>query len=124
MNLNQENADPQKLKQSIVDIAVEAWRFKKIFEKAMQKLDAGESNRYISQFKWFIKKVELALKEAGLRIINVEGQPFDIGMAVTPINMDDFSDGDLLIVEQMLEPIIMDSESIVKIGTVFLRRGE
>ncbi|MDD4767083.1 MAG: hypothetical protein PHF87_05795 [Desulfotomaculaceae bacterium] len=114
----------QKLKQSIADIAVEAWRFRRIFVRAMQKLDAGDSTRYLNQFAWFMKKVDSALKEAKLRVINVEGQPFEAGMAVTPLNIDEFSTADMLYVEQMLEPIIMDNESIVKIGTVLLGRVE
>lgn len=62
---------------AIIDMAVEAWRFRRVFDKAMSKLDAGESSRYIGQFNWFIKKVEAALKTAGMRIVNVEGQAYD-----------------------------------------------
>jgi hypothetical protein len=88
----------------------------------MQKLDAGERARYLGQFLWFSKKVDAALEAAGLRIVNVEGQVFDVGMAVTPINLEDFSSEDEMLVEQMLEPIIMDATSIIKTGTVVLGR--
>lgn len=117
-------SEVETLKQSIISMVVEAWRFRRVFEKAMNKLDAGESTRYISQFSWFIKKVDAALEDAGFRIVNVEGKLFDVGMAVTPLNMDDFSHEDVLFVEQMPEPIIMDSESVVKTGTVILGRAK
>ena len=111
-------------RQTIIAMAVEAWRFRRVFEKAMSKLDAGESSRYIGQFNWFIKKVDEALKTAGMKIVNVEGLPYDVGMALTPLNIDDFEPDDPLYIEQMIEPIIMDSESILKTGTAILGRIE
>lgn len=121
--MEENNTSVERLRKSIVDMAVESWRFRRIFEKAMSKLDAGDSSRYVSQFAWFIKKVDAALENAGLRIVNVEGQYFDVGMAVTPLNMDDFDAHNRLFVEQMIEPIIMDAESVVKTGTVILGRA-
>ena len=113
-----------ELRNTIIDMAVEAWRFRRVFDKAMSKLEAGESTRYIGQFNWFIKKVESALKTAGMRIVNVEGQPYDIGMALSPLNIDDFEAEDRLYVEQMIEPIIMDDEKVLKTGTAILGRIE
>lgn len=109
---------------AIIEMAVEAWRFRRVFNKAMSKLEAGESSRYIGQFNWFIKKVESALKTAGMRIVDVEGQPYDIGMALSPLNIDDFDADDQLYVEQMIEPIIMDDEKVLKTGTAMLGRIE
>ena len=108
---------------AIISMAVEAWRFRKVFEKAMSKLDIGESSRYINQYNWFYKKVTAALEDIGLRIENVEGKLFDVGMAVAPLNIEDFSPEDTLFVELMMEPIIMDSESVVRTGTVILGRA-
>ena len=116
------NITETQLRQSIIEMAAEAWRFRRVFEKAMSKLDAGDSARYIGQFNWFIKKVDSALETSGMRIVNVEGKPYDIGMAVTSLNIDDFASEDLLYVEQMIEPIIMDNDSVLKTGTVILGR--
>ena len=122
--MEEKNISIERFRKSIIDIAVESWRLRRVFEKAMSKLDAGDSSRYLNQFTWFIKRVDAALENAGLRIVNVEGQYFDVGMAVTPQNMDDFDTYDRLYVEQMLEPIIMDAESVVKTGTVILGRAD
>lgn len=112
------------LNQVIINIAVESWRIGKVIERMMMKIDAGEQARYKSQFCWFIKKVEESLKQAGLNLVNVEGQPFDPGMAATPLNIEEFDTGDTLIVDQMIEPIIMSKEGLVKAGTVTLRKVE
>ena len=120
----QPNITPNILTQSVVSMAVESWRFAKMFDRLLTKLDAGEQNRYKSQFRWFIKKVEEALEQVDLRIVNVEGSPFDPGMAATPLNIEEFDTKDILVVDQMLEPIIMGKEGLVKTGTVTLRKVE
>lgn len=114
----------ESLRNSIIDMAVEAWRFGKVFEKVLQKFDVSDQKKYISQYNWFFKKVGYALENAGLRIVNVEGQIYDIGMAVTPINLNEFATDDALVIELMIEPIIMDTGSVVKKGTVLLNKWE
>jgi len=108
--------------QSVISLAVESWRFGKVFDRLLTKLDAGEQSRYKNQFRWFIKKVEEALEQADLRIVNVEGHLFDPGMAATPLNIEEFDANDTLMVDQMIEPIIMGKEGLIKTGTVTLRK--
>lgn len=118
------NISTTQLNKSVVVMAVESWRFGKVFERLLTKFDVSEQVRYRSQFRWYIKKVEEALEQAGLRIVNVEGHPFDPGMAATPLNIEEFNAEDFLMVDQMLEPIIMGKDGLVKIGTVTLRKVE
>lgn len=121
--MEQNDGNYNVLKQSVINIAVEAWRFKRVFISAMGKLDAGDSTKYLSQYNWFDKKVTIALEDAGLRTVNVEGQLFDVGMPLTPINLDDFSLSDSLYIEQMIEPIIMENGVVVRPGTAILGRS-
>jgi len=110
------------LQQALINIASESWRFGRVFDRLLTKLDAGEQKRYQSQLRWFIKKVEEALAQADLRIVNVEGHPFDPGIAATPLNIEDFQPDDSLVVDQMLEPIIMNNDGLVKSGTIIIRK--
>lgn len=112
------------LRSSLVDMAVEAWRFGKVVDRMMAKLDAGEKGRYVNQFRWFLKKTEETLGRSGLRIVNLEGHPFDPGFAASPLNLEDFGPDDALFVDQMIEPVIMDDAGIVRTGTVMLRRRD
>ena len=109
---------------SIIDISNEAFRFKRVFLRAISKLDADAQNKYASQFSWFSKKVDKAVENAGLKIVDLTGQLFDPGMAVTPLNIEDFDAEDQLYIEQMMEPIIMKDDRIKKTGTVMLGRIE
>ena len=117
-----ETAHSEELRKAVLEIAVEAWRFRNVFDKAMSKLDPSEGSKYYSQFNWFYRKVELSLQMAGMRTIDITGQPYDIGMAVTPLNLDDFPADEILYIEQMVEPIILDDHGIVRTGTVILGR--
>jgi hypothetical protein len=122
VEIDNTNGRIEMLTQVVIGMAVESWRFGRVFDRLLLKLDAGEQNRYKSQFRWFIKKVEEALEQADMRIVNVEGHPFDPGMAATPLNIEEFDANDALMVDQMIEPIIMGKEGLIKTGTVTLRK--
>lgn len=118
------NQNNEQLERSLIDIAVESWRFSRLFARVVNKLDAGESARYVNQLRYFQKKVEDSLDSSGLKLVNVEGQPFDPGVAASALNIGDFGPDDHLLVDQMVEPIIMGPEGLRKQGTVMLRKVE
>jgi hypothetical protein len=113
-----------ELERSLIDLVIESWRFAKLFVRMINKLDTGEGSRYKNQFRYYIKRLEEILAQSSLRLVNVEGQPYDPGMAATALNLAEFGPDDPLVVDQMVEPIIMGSEGLVRTGTVMLRRAE
>lgn len=121
---NENVSSVNQLERSLIDIAIESWRFSRLFTRAVNKLDAGEAVRYVNQIRYFQKKVDETLGSAGLKIVNVEGQIFDPGMAVSALNIADFAPEDTLFVDQMVEPIIMGPEGLVRGGTIMLRKTQ
>ena len=119
-NANEPVAD---LRQPLIEIVIESWRLAKLFQRVLGKLDAAESNRYANQVRYFQKRVDDTLALTGMRLVSLEGHPYDPGMAVTPLNIADFGPDDMLVVEQMMEPILMGPEGIVKSGTVLLKQA-
>jgi len=117
-------ASPGRLKDCLVEITVESWRFARLFSRALGKLDAGEASRYSNQLRYYLKRLEESLGATGLRIVNLEGQPYDPGMAATALNIADFGPEDRLLVDQMIEPIIMSDAGLVKTGTIMVRKFE
>ncbi len=113
-----------QLEKSLIDIAVESWRFAKLFSRLVSKVDAGEGARFINQYRYYLKRLEENLEQAGLRLVNVEGHPYEPGIAATALNIGDFGPDDHLLVDQMVEPIIMGQEGLVRAGTVMLRKTE
>ncbi len=122
--MTQQAESSEQMEQSLIDIAVESWRFSRLFGKVVSNLDAGESGRYVNQLRYFQKKVEESLDSSGLKLVNVEGQPYDAGMAASALNLGDFGPDDVLLVDQMVEPIIMGPNGLRKQGTVMLRKVE
>lgn len=111
-------------KTAVINSAIESWRFSKVFERMLGQLDAADTRRYTSQLRFFVKQTEQTLEDMGLRVVNVEGLPWDPGMAVTAVNRADFEVDDVLEVNLMLEPILMEGTVLVKTGKVTLRRIE
>lgn len=109
---------------ALINVAIESWRFSRLFARVLTKLDAGEAQRYANQFRFYLKQLEDNLELVGLKIANLEGQIFSTGMAATPLNIEDFETEDILIVDQMVEPVIMSSEGVVRSGTVMLRKAQ
>jgi hypothetical protein len=106
----------------LIDVVIESWRFSRTFGRVLSKLDAGEAARYQSQLRFYLKRLDEALANAGLRIVNLEGQPYDTGMAATALNIADFAPEDVLFVEQMVEPVIMGEDGLRRTGTIMLKR--
>ncbi len=121
--MSQTNEDKDQFEHSLIEVAVESWRFSRLFGKVVNKLDAGEASRYLSQLRYFQKKVEDNLASSGLKLVNVEGHPYDPGMAASALNLGDFGPDDVLLVDQILEPIIMGSDGLRKQGTVMLKKA-
>lgn len=113
-----------KSSQIILELIIESWRFTRLFAKLLTKLDAGESQRYLNQFKYYLNQLDANLEKIDCKLVNLDGQPFNAGMAVSALNIEDFAPDDLLIIEQMIEPIIMGPEGVLKTGTVILRKAQ
>jgi hypothetical protein len=112
----------EKAADALLEMAIEGWRLARLFTRVLTKLDAGEGGRYANQVRYFIKRVEESLEAAGLRLVNLEGQPYDTGLPATALNIEDFAADDRLYVDQMLEPVVMSAQGIIKTGTVLLRK--
>ena len=110
------------LETTLASLAIESWRLSKSFERLLTKSDPMEQRKYKSKLSWFNKKLNETLEEANLKFINLENQKYDTGAAVTAINLDDFKPDDDLEIDQMIEPIVMSNEGVLRAGTVVLRK--
>jgi hypothetical protein len=108
------------LRQPYLDLAIESWRFAKLFARVTTKMDLTEANRYSNQLRYFQKRLDDSLLAIEMKIVNLEGQLYDPGMAASPLNIADFGPDDRLMVDQMVEPLIMGPDGIVKSATVML----
>src|SRR3546814_18451834 len=99
--MTQQAESSEQMEQSLIDIAVESWRFSRLFGKVVSKLDAGESGRYVNQLRYFQQKAEESLDSNGLQLVNVQGQPYDPGMAAPGFNLGDVGPDYVLLAEDI-----------------------
>ena len=109
---------------TMVQLAVDSWRLARTFGRVAENMDAGEGTRYLNQIRYFLRKLDEVLESSGLRVVDLEGQFYDEGQAVSAVNLGDFAPDDTLLVDQMLEPIIMGPDGLVRQGTVLLRKAQ
>ena len=108
--------------EQLVALASESWRLAKQFQRAIDVSEASVAQRQSSQVRYFQKRMNDILGEAGLQLVDLEGQPFDAGAAVAPLNGSDFGPDEDLVIDQMLEPTIMDRNGVRRVGTCMLRK--
>lgn len=110
---------------TIAEFAVEEYRFMRTYDSAVNKLFPEEQKRYASAYTYHKSKVRELLEKFNLKAISFNGQDYDEGLPVTPLNADEFEAADRLVVEQTFEPAIITSEgNIIRQGTVSLARKE
>jgi hypothetical protein len=119
---NATGADCARIEAALIDLTTEGWRFGRLFARVLSRLDAGDAVRYENQLRYFLKRVEDVLDSADLRLVNLEGQPYDAGLPVSALNAADFAGTDALTVDQMIEPVIMGPDGLRKAGAVVVRR--
>lgn len=121
MNLTPMEEENARLRELVLSLGLEAWRLAPVLSRVLNRLDAHEQSRYISKIRWFAKKTESVLQDAGYRLVSYEGQAYDSGLPATPLNMDEFAETANLYVARMVEPVVMDADGrIVRSGTMIL----
>lgn len=106
---------------ALAELAVESWRFAKEYRRLVLKLDANEHSRFTNKLQYFVQRLQSCLSEGGLTLVSLEGQPYEIGIAADILNLDEYSAEDRLVIDQMIEPIIMGPNGIVKTGKAMVR---
>ena len=113
----------QNLQMAIAEIAAESWRFEQALQKVLGRMDVMEAERFSRQYKYFSSRVDRAVASAGLKVLNLSGQPYDVGLPVQAMNLEEFDEEDELIITQMIEPVIILNGSVIKTGMVMVAQA-
>ncbi len=113
--------DPVNAEELLISLAVESWRLCRVFQRSIDARDIRVAGRQSNQVRYFQRKLDDSLAPLGLRLVALDGQPYDTGMAATALNAADFGPDDALYVDQMMEPIVMGADGVRRTGTMMLR---
>ena len=115
-----ENGKPAT--QAMIDFAAENWKLTQAVERSVPGMDPMDAERFLNQFGWYQRKARAMLEEAGLSVVDPTGQAYQPGMAVSPLNLEDFPERPDAVfrIAQTVEPIIMENGRVRKTGTVML----
>lgn len=103
------------------ELLVENYRFSKYYLAMINKADLSEKKKYESAYSFHENKILDLAKNANLNIVTFNNADYDEGLPVTPLNADEFNPTDNLIIQQTIEPTILDVDgNIIKQGTVIL----
>ena len=118
------NTDNQKI--IIGELVVEEYRFLKSYLSMMNKLFAEETAKYKSAYQFHVDRIMDILNRSDMKIVDLTNKPYDDGLSIIALNMEDFDKKDKLIISQVIEPLIISTidGSIIKSGTVILEKIE
>lgn len=93
-----------------------------MFQKSIDLRDIKSAGRQSNEVRYFHRKMEDPLAPLGLRIVELEGEPYHLGMAATALNAADFDAEYDLFVDEMMEPVVMGADGIRRTGTIMLTK--
>lgn len=109
---------------NISAMAIEFWKLIRSYERILIFLPPEHHAKTQAQVRFSARRLAAVLEESGIRLVTFDGQVFEPNLPVTAVNMEDFGNTDEnLIIEQTIEPTVMNDNSIVSMGKVVLTVG-
>ena len=109
---------------TLAHLAVEYWKLLKAFERTIGRLPHEHVAKTTAQLRFSAGKLDALLKEADLNLVTFDGQRFEPNIPATALNVDDFTDGDILTIETTIEPAVVENMNVLLLGKVVLKKSE
>ena len=108
---------------AMAELASEYWKLLKSFERAAVAAPDGARTRLLAQARYASARLESILDSVGMRVVALDGLPFEINMPAVAINADDFAGDERVVVERTIEPAIVSDMTVIITGKVYLTRA-
>lgn len=96
----------------IIDLITEVWKIFNIISISRY------GNNVALNFS--ARKINKIIKNNNFDIVDLTGKKFDAGMSVDIIDKEVISNNDNFIIKEMIEPIILKNEKVIKYGKVII----
>ena len=105
----------------IARLCIEQWKLLDRFRKVLETLAEPEKARGASQIKYSQIQLETLAAEAGLSLVEFDGEAYGVGTPAQADNLDEFETEDGLVVERTLEPAVVRDMKVILTGRVLVR---
>ena len=109
---------------TLAHLVVEYWKLLKAFERTIGRLPQEHVAKTTAQLRFSAGKLDSLLKDGGLNLVTFEGQKFEPNIPATALNVDDFTDGEILTIETTVEPAVVENMNVLLLGKVVLKKIE
>ena len=110
-------------RQVMIEMYIEGWRFARGYLRVLQKLELAEQQKFLGQYRYYMKQITDVMLSHGLKVVNLEGELFDPGFPITVLNLADYENKSPLFIDQMIEPVVMGNEGVIRMGTALVKQG-
>ena len=118
------------LQETFIELIVENFKVINMLEnmiKDIYRLDSKKAEKYERQKDWYIGKNTSLMGKNNIKIVNLKGKLFEDGMNIEIINAEEIGkidEKEKYYIEQMVEPIVLKDDKIIKIGKAILKKME
>lgn len=106
---------------SIIDIVIGEFRFNDSLRNSIDNIsDVHLQKKLKSQYGWLEKTILNAANIADISIVDFTGKPYNPGMPVNPLNIEEFGIDENLVIQKTIEPVVFVDKKLRRTGTVLL----
>ncbi len=106
-------------------MAIEFWKLIRSYERSLSLLPPEHQAKIQAQVRYSARRLETLLDDTDIRLVSFDGRVFEPNLPITAVNAEDFDNNtDNLVVDQTIEPAVMNNSTVIIMGKVVLAIGE
>lgn len=111
-------------RKTLAHLAVEYWKLLRAFERTIDRLPHEHVSKTRAQLRYSAGRLDSLLGEGGLKLVTFDGQKFEPNIPARALNVEDFTEGDNLVIESTVEPAVVENMTVLFLGKVVIKRIE
>jgi hypothetical protein len=110
-------------RRALADLASEFWKLLRNYDHVLAAAPENLKPGLVAQARFGSRRLAAILDSVGMHVETFEGLPYSLNLPVSAVNAEDFTNDAAPIVDQTLEPAIVQGTTAIKTGRVYLRAG-
>lgn len=116
-------SDNQTPSLAVARLASDYWRMLRQFERALAYVPEDRRNRFAAQVKYQAQRLEIFNADNGYRVVSHDGVTFQEGLPVSIVNEDEISGDGPFVIQDTIEPTVLQDGKVLLMGRVILKES-